>query len=308
VDQTQEEIIIPGPAGSHSPLFFDHAVLVVADLETATREFQRMGFSVVPGGVHAGKLTHNALIAFEDGTYLELLALYSRLQYSSLRLLNRIGLPHKHPSARTLLGRRFAESLLMGQGINDFALGSGQLESVIFQARARNLSLDGPAPGGRQRPDGQQVQWRTACPETRDLPFLIEDVTHREARVPAGQAIKHFNQVCGVAALTVAVADLAASTARYTALLDALPVETGLPAYTVAGAGASCFLIKDTTLALEQIESVPRDMRRTNVRQADRPCRIWLRSSETSIGLSILEYTPGQGYRLSTIPASGRVG
>ena len=55
-------------------LSFDHLVLVVRELEAATRDFSSFGFKVTPGGVHAGGLTHNALVAFSDGSYLELLA------------------------------------------------------------------------------------------------------------------------------------------------------------------------------------------------------------------------------------------
>ena len=52
----------------------DHIVILVADLDRAQAEYAAAGFTVVPGGEHAGGLTHNALVAFADGTYLELLA------------------------------------------------------------------------------------------------------------------------------------------------------------------------------------------------------------------------------------------
>jgi hypothetical protein len=41
----------------------------------------------------------------------------------------------------------------------------------------------------------------------------------RHAAVPGGRSTKHINQASGVAAIKVAVADLATSTARYSALL-----------------------------------------------------------------------------------------
>src|SRR5690349_16737047 len=52
----------------------DHVVILVQDLDTASADYTDLGFTVVPGGEHTGGATHNALIAFADGTYLELIA------------------------------------------------------------------------------------------------------------------------------------------------------------------------------------------------------------------------------------------
>ena len=52
----------------------DHLVILVYDLERAVRGYEELGFTVTPGGEHADGLTHNALVAFEDGSYLELVA------------------------------------------------------------------------------------------------------------------------------------------------------------------------------------------------------------------------------------------
>ena len=52
----------------------DHLVILVRDLGRAVREYEKLGFTVIPGGEHADGLTHNALICFEDGSYLELVA------------------------------------------------------------------------------------------------------------------------------------------------------------------------------------------------------------------------------------------
>ncbi len=55
----------------------DHVVIVVTDLERAMTDYQALGFTVLPGGEHADGRTHNALIAFADGTYIELIAFRS---------------------------------------------------------------------------------------------------------------------------------------------------------------------------------------------------------------------------------------
>ena len=50
----------------------DHLVILVRDLDQAIREYEVLGFTVIPGGEHADGLTRNALIPFRDGSYLEL--------------------------------------------------------------------------------------------------------------------------------------------------------------------------------------------------------------------------------------------
>ncbi|PMP81392.1 MAG: VOC family protein, partial [Roseiflexus castenholzii] len=52
----------------------DHIVILVRDLLAAIDDYTALGFTVTPGGVHADGATHNALVAFVDGGYLELIA------------------------------------------------------------------------------------------------------------------------------------------------------------------------------------------------------------------------------------------
>ena len=55
----------------------DHVVIVVADLARAVADYEALGFTVAPGGEHADGRTHNALIPFADGMYIELIAFRS---------------------------------------------------------------------------------------------------------------------------------------------------------------------------------------------------------------------------------------
>src|SRR6516164_4502171 len=62
-------------AGSMSATFrLDHVVIRVRDLEEACADYRALGFTVTPGGEHPTLGTRNALIPFEDDTYLELIA------------------------------------------------------------------------------------------------------------------------------------------------------------------------------------------------------------------------------------------
>ena len=51
----------------------DHFVVVVPELEAAIKSYDELGFTVVRGGKH-NIGTHNALIAFGVGSYVELIA------------------------------------------------------------------------------------------------------------------------------------------------------------------------------------------------------------------------------------------
>jgi hypothetical protein len=100
-----------------------------------------------------------------------------------------------------------------------FALLPGAIDEDVAAARMRGLDIAGPFSGGRERPDGVRIAWKTARPATPDLPFLCGDVTPRDLRVPTGAARLHPNGVTGIARVLVATRDLAVSAARYRALL-----------------------------------------------------------------------------------------
>lgn len=180
----------------------DHLVLLVPDLTAGIRDYEGLGFTVVPGGAHPGG-THNALIAFADGAYIELIAF-------------------QDPSAPS--EHRWRRFLDAGNGLIDFALGSTDLAADVARLTGEGLAY-APMDGARTRPDGVQLQWRSASVSpSGHLPFVIEDVTPRGLRVPSGEATQHANGVTGVLSLTVAVGDLAAAKERFTALLDAIPL------------------------------------------------------------------------------------
>ena len=57
-----------------TPLALDHIVIAVHNLEAAIADYRAMGFQVLVGGQHPGRTSHNALIVFADGAYLEIIA------------------------------------------------------------------------------------------------------------------------------------------------------------------------------------------------------------------------------------------
>ena len=175
----------------------DHVVIAFHDLDRAIADWQSRGFTVIPGGRHPGRTSHNALVVFEDGAYVELIAW-----------------------AEPGPAERWYNMLMRhGEGLMDFALIPESVPRAIEEAKSRGLVLNGPIDGGRVRPDGRELRWQTARQATFDLPFLCGDITPREWRVPEGEARRHANGKSGIARVTVAVDDVAESMRRYEALL-----------------------------------------------------------------------------------------
>jgi len=173
----------------------DHVVLVVLDLPTAMRDHRKRGFTVMPGGEHAGGLTHNALVGFQDGSYLELIAF--------------------HDLAAARGKHSWAPVAERGGGWADFALRSDDL--LADAAVLGDLVARPPEEGGRTRPDGVAIAWRVVRLQ-RPLPFLIEDLTARELRVPGGDAAKHANGTTRVAKVVLGARDAGIVTRGYATL------------------------------------------------------------------------------------------
>ena len=204
---------------------FDHAVIFVEDLRQAADDYAALGFQVVPGGVHAGGLTHNALVPFADGTYLELLAPTTRWKLTVVRLLGatRVGSIF---TRRLPILRRMIKRIRSGKGLADFALGTTTpLEEILKVPNTGEM--DGPISGGRMRPDGQRIAWRLAVPRVPALPFLIEDLTPRHLRVP--ENVSHPNGATGVRMVSVVTATFARTTGHYQTLLGREPFEAVAP-------------------------------------------------------------------------------
>jgi catechol 2,3-dioxygenase-like lactoylglutathione lyase family enzyme len=163
----------------------DHLVIAVPDLATASKSYATLGFTVVPGGRHPVG-THNALIAFADGAYLELIAFYQ---------------PNRE--------HKWWQPLQRGGGLVDFCMQTDDLPGDTAALRRAGVEIDDPAPLSRVRPDGYQLKWVLSIPRGAQrgvAPFLIQDETPREERVP--RQTSHPNGVRGIGMITVAVDDV----------------------------------------------------------------------------------------------------
>ncbi|MCZ6634891.1 MAG: VOC family protein [bacterium] len=185
----------------------DHVVIKVTDLDRAMADYEALGFSVVRGGEHPMWGSRNALVCFADGSYLELIA------YGA-------GMPKEGLSRHEA---RMLSRAQVSDGLVDYAVLPEHIERDLNVLREHGLDYEGPLPGGRMRPDGQEVRWEMGLPDGRDLPFLCGDVTPRHLRVPEGEIREHENGALGIVEVGVAVKDLDVSAGRYGVLLGVRP-------------------------------------------------------------------------------------
>lgn len=253
---------------------FDHALVFVANLARAVRDYRALGFTVVPGGAHDGGPTGNALIPFADGSYLELIAFRKLSTRVLLRVVGRLGLIERVTDAP--LARRFALRAARGQGLIDTAVCVDALGPVIGKAHQAGLTIDGPVPGRRTAADGSSVEWELGIPEDDALPLFIADVTPRARRVAATPDLRHANGATGVAGVVLPVPDPAAAAARFRDALGILPE-------TPAERGPYSLTIGTTRVVLEAAVG-PSDGRPAGIRlRADSPRRLDLQRTHGAI-------------------------
>ncbi len=187
------------------PTRLDHLVILVQDLEAAIRDYGRLGFGVTPGGEHADGLTRNALVPFRDGTYLELVAFVE-----------------PEGARDNVWGWR---GFLPRGGLVDYCAASENSRAEVERLRKLGFGVEDFGEGGRRLPDGREIRWRSAGfrQEGRVLPFLIEDLTPRERRVPGGPAADHPNGATGIPRLEISAPDPGRASRDLAALTGAPP-------------------------------------------------------------------------------------
>ena len=164
----------------------DHIVFAAPELESLSASFKSLGFTVVGGGRHPIG-SYNNLIGLQDGAYIELLSFYE-------------------DSPQHYWWDAVHER---GGGLIDFCMRTDDVRAdyAVFQAQGVEMS---PLVGlSRVRVDGYQLAWlnnEVYGPYQGLIPFVIEDETPREERVPKEK--HHANGVTGIDRITLATSDL----------------------------------------------------------------------------------------------------
>ncbi|KIM49686.1 hypothetical protein M413DRAFT_438843 [Hebeloma cylindrosporum] len=204
----------------------DHIVHLTppGTVEQTSKQFQELGFRVLPGGIHADGLTENSLVVFADGVYLELISFTHPAS-------------HYPPGSPGRIKRDSHPWSSRSPGWIDFAfLGNGsRSESIahIINQRGReegsSLRYAVEQDGGRTRRDGQVLKWLISAPPINRrglLPFFCGDVTSRSLRVPSEPPsnTEHASTARGIAFVRILVEE-----ALYTQVSKELISVVGIP-------------------------------------------------------------------------------
>lgn len=165
----------------------DHIVIAVHDLDDAIKTYRNLGFTVVEGGRHPVG-SYNALIGFQDGAYVEIIAFYEESP--------------THPWW-DLLHKR-------GGGLVDFCMQTNDIRADYQAFKDQGVEMTDIVDLGRARPDGYYLEWinnKTLGKYQGIIPFIIEDKTPREERLP--KETTHENGVTGIDTLTLITRDIA---------------------------------------------------------------------------------------------------
>ncbi len=126
---------------------FDHAVIVVRDLNVAIERYRTLGFAVDAGGKHTGLGTYNAIMRF-GLDYIELLSVYDEAEANASTSTD---------SLPDFLAKH--EGGLLG-----YALATTSIQQEAERFRERHLAAVGPFGMQRQRPEGQLLTWSLLVP------------------------------------------------------------------------------------------------------------------------------------------------
>jgi hypothetical protein len=170
----------------------DHVTVAGRDLKDMQAKFAAAGIRTEYGGKHTNGLTEMALASFADGSYLELIAAQDPTAGAA-----------KHYWGKFIDGD--AGPCAWAIAVDDLDGAAKRLGSQITI-------------GGRKRPDGVELKWRSAAvgPETQGtlFPFMIHDETDRTLRAyPSGKPT--MPEMRGVAEVYIGVRDLDAAVKRY---------------------------------------------------------------------------------------------
>jgi hypothetical protein len=139
------------------PKSLDHIILGCTDLDGGIEfVFRHLGVRAIPGGVHPGAGTKNALLSLGKLRYLEIMA--------------------RDPSQPDAADPRNLRTLKR-PAVVGWAEHRDHLDEFTGLLHAAGVDYVGPVPGSRQRPDGSVLNWMS-LPLKEDehgiLPFFIE--------------------------------------------------------------------------------------------------------------------------------------
>jgi hypothetical protein len=181
-------------------LTVDHVTAAGVRLEDLREKLAAAGIRSEPGGAHGNRATEMAIVSFQDGSYLELIARQ----------------PNADPQAVAV--HPWSKFIELNGGPCAWAVRAPDLEAAARRLKDAGLTVSPPERAGRQRPDGKRLEWQSA--QVGDgvrgsfFPFLIQDFTPRGDRVnPRGKPVAP--EFSGVTKVVIAVRNLEEAVKKY---------------------------------------------------------------------------------------------
>mmetsp|Transcript_7626 Transcript_7626/g.11325 ORF Transcript_7626/g.11325 Transcript_7626/m.11325 type:complete len:268 (+) Transcript_7626:28-831(+) len=177
-------------------MIIDHVAIWVEDLEKAKKEFELLGFMVLPGGQHDSG-TQNELIYFMDGSYLELIS-YPGGSEAYKKVAKKESLTYDWANA---------------PGLVDLCVSKEDATSLndIFPEADKHCRLISMGRNLVDKNELFELKWQLAIFKSEDdeakriLPFGILDETLRNYRAFLVRDNFHQNGVLGVADVTYCI-------------------------------------------------------------------------------------------------------
>ncbi len=173
----------------------DHVTVAGRELRAMMQALHAIGIASEYGGPHANHATEMALTSFEDGSYLELIAIQRQAD----------------PAA---VAAHYWRPFLAGNaGPCAWAVRPPDISAELERLRAASVPVTDLRKDGRLRPDRVQLEWESAGVGPNRgtfFPFLIHDFTPHERRVfPNGKpTVLNWS---GIAKVVIGTHDLEAA-------------------------------------------------------------------------------------------------
>jgi hypothetical protein len=171
----------------------DHATVCGSELEPMRETFANIGLGTDYGGPHANDVTHMALVGFEDGSYLELIA------------------PMKTVESVSGFTSSWEKLMAGNSGPCAWAIATPDIKQEVERLKTAGISTGELKSGSRKRPDGMAIEWTAADvgsgPSGAILPFIIQDRTPRDWRVQPSASVRNSGLI-GIDAVVLGVNNL----------------------------------------------------------------------------------------------------
>ncbi len=175
----------------------DHVTIAGTDLARMRDAFASAGLGTEYGGAHDNGVTHMAFLGFDDGSYIE--------------LISAISSDHREIPI-------WGDHIANNGGPCGWAARSDNVADELARVSALGVTMQGPFPGSRRRPDGKTAAWSLGFlgdqPPGATLPFIIEDTAPRHHRVQPSPSVAG-SELTGVALVVIGVEDLDDAVARF---------------------------------------------------------------------------------------------